>query len=243
MILQDWSILIHPTIAVLTLKDWIILIHPAIAVLLVFPLIGTVVNFAIQTRQRRLETASGNKSKIPATAGREHVLMGKYLSASVVGIILIAFADAIFIKQPGNTGSFYPPFQAAFLVLMFVMTIASLVLLFQAQAKHWRATFATLTSMGLIILGSQEGVFRRTYEWQVSHYYYGMVAALLMIISLAVVEEIYRDKSLTWRRLHIGLNSFAFLLFIGQGITGVRDIFEIALFKEPPGWIFLPGLW
>nr|WP_322744216.1 MULTISPECIES: hypothetical protein [unclassified Coleofasciculus] len=29
----------------------------------------------------------------------------------------------------------------------------------------WRGIFATLTGAGLVILGSQDGVFRRTNEW------------------------------------------------------------------------------
>jgi hypothetical protein len=30
-----------------------------------------------------------------------------------------------------------------------------------------------------------------------------------------------------WRRVHIALNSIAMLLFLLQGITGVRDLLEI----------------
>ena len=83
--------------------------------------------------------------------------------------------------------------------------------------------------------------FRRTNEWYWSHYYYGIVAALLMIFSLAIIDEIYRDKSNLWRNIHVILNCFALLLFIGQGMTGVRDLFEIGLWTPPPGCI-LPSL-
>jgi Protein of unknown function (DUF4079) len=36
-------------------RDTILLLHPFIAVIVVFPLIGIVVNRALQTRQRRLQ--------------------------------------------------------------------------------------------------------------------------------------------------------------------------------------------
>ncbi|AFZ44570.1 hypothetical protein PCC7418_2423 [Halothece sp. PCC 7418] len=225
----------------MTLDNWLTLLHPALAVIVVFPLIGIVVNFAWATRQRRLQIKAGNKkSKIPPVVGRDHVQLGKWLSASVVGIILVAFAHAILSKNIIKNQLFTenPP-QAIFIVLMFALTIASLVFLYQARAKQWRAIFATLTGMGLVVLGSQDGVFRRSAEWYISHYYYGMIAALLMIFSLAIIDEIYKDKSLFWRRVHIVLNSIALLLFIGQGITGTRDIFEIGLYTPPPGLIFL----
>lgn len=227
----------------MTLNNWLTLLHPALAILVVFPLIGIVVNFAWATRQRRLQIKAGNKkSKIPPVVGRDHVQLGKWLSASVVGIVLVAFAHAIIAKNIiKNQLLTQNPLQAIFMIVMFALTIASLVFLYKAREKKWRATFATLTGMGLVVLGSQDGVFRRTAEWHISHYYYGMLAALLMIFSLAIIDEIYKDKSLFWRRVHIVLNSIALLLFIGQGITGTRDIFEIGLYTPPPGFVF-PGL-
>jgi len=224
----------------MTLDNWLTLIHPALAVIFVFPLIGIVVNFAWATRQRRLQIKSENKkSKIAPTVGKDHVQLGKWLSASVVGIVLVALAHAIISKNIIKNELFTnQPLQAIFIILMFGLTIASLVFLYKAREKKWRGIFATLTGMGLVILGSQEGVFRRTAEWYISHYYSGMLAALLMIFSLAIIDEIYKDKSLFWRKVHIVLNSIALLLFIGQGMTGVRDIFEIGLYTPPPGFVF-----
>ena len=69
--------------------DLLGLVHPAIAVALVFPTIGIVANFAWQTRQRRLQTAQGTKSKIPPLVGPEHVAMGRWLTGMVVGVTLI----------------------------------------------------------------------------------------------------------------------------------------------------------
>ena len=52
-----------------------------------------------------------------------------------------------------------------------------------------------------------------------------------MVFSLAIIRDIYQDRANRWRTTHIVLNCFALLLFVGQGITGTRDLLEI-----PPGW-------
>jgi len=213
-------------------KDLVSLIHPAIAVILVFPIIGIVSNFAWQTRQRRLATKSGNKSKIPAVVGRDHVIIGRWLTGSVVGATLVALAYSVVFGYQGffdkQKAGELDNFQVIFIILMFIATIASLVFLYRARPKLWRGVFATLSGMGLIILGAQDGVWRLTNEWDWSHYYYGIVVSLLMIFSLAIIEDIYKDRSNRWRNAHIILNCFALLLFIGQGITGVRDLLEIS---------------
>ena len=212
------------------LIDFLALIHPAMAVIVIFPLIGIAVNMALQTRQRRLQTVDGGKSKIPPVVGSEHVKFGRWLTGSVVGITLIALAYSIFFKNIiKNQLWSQKPLQFTFIILMFAATIASLFFLYQAKPQLWRGIFATLSGAGLVILGCQEGVFRRTYEWQVSHYYYGIAAALLMIFSLAIVPDIYQDRSPRWRLAHTILNCIAVLLFIGQGFTGARDLLEIPL--------------
>jgi hypothetical protein len=215
-------------------SDFIALIHPAIAVAVVFPLIGMVVNFAWQTRQRRLQTAGEGKSKIPPVVGREHVNLGRWLTGGVVGIALIGLAYPIFEHILDEQVGSKNPSQVIFIVLMFAATIASLVLLYRAKQRHWRGIFATLTGMGLVVLGCQDGVFRRTNEWYWSHYYIGITAALLMVFSLAIVEDIYKDRSNRWRYVHIILSCFALLLFLGQGMTGTRDLLEIPLSWQKP---------
>lgn len=215
-------------------SDFLALIHPAIAVALVFPLIGIVVNFAWQTRQRRLQTLTEGKSKIPPVVGREHVALGRWLAGSVVGVALIGLAYAIFEHILSQQVWSKNPTQVIFIGLMFAATVASLVCLYRAKPRHWRATFATLTGMGLVVLGCQDGVFRRTNEWYWSHYYIGIAAALLMIFSLAIVEDIYKDRANRWRYVHIILNCFALLLFLGQGMTGTRDLLEIPLSWQKP---------
>jgi hypothetical protein len=215
----------------MTMKDIILLLHPTIAVTVVFPLIGIVLNRALQVRQRRLETVATGKSKIPPVAGQEHVQLGRWLTGSVVGIVLIALAFAIFShileKQVWQKSTF----QVVFIVLLFAATIGSTILLYKAKAKDkkWRGVFATLTGMGLVILGCQDGVYRLTNKWYMSHYYYGIVAALLMIFSVAILPEIYKDKTNVWRKIHIATNCAALLLFFGLGITGTLSLLEIPL--------------
>ncbi|ERT08401.1 hypothetical protein M595_1635 [Lyngbya aestuarii BL J] len=210
--------------------DILALLHPALAVGVVFPIIGMAVSRAWQTRQRRIQTQENKqKSKIPPTVGREHLEVGRWLTGSVVGITLIAVAYSIYFKGVFKDLTPEKTPQAIFIILIFVATIASLVFLYKAKPNQpvWRGIFATLTSMGLILLGCQEGVFRRGYEWYISHYYYGIIAALLMVISLAVIPEIYKNKK--WRIAHTALNCIALLLFFAQGITGARDLLEIPL--------------
>ena len=211
------------------LQDTLAVLHPAIAIIVVFPLIGIVLNRALLTRQRRLQVADGEKSKIPPVVGSEHVAIGNWLSRSVVGVALLGMAYPIFSKMLSNDTLTKEPFRVFFALAIFLLSIASFTLLFKARVKLWKGIFATFTGMGLIILGSQPEIYRRDNEWFVSHYYYGITAALLMIFSVAIVQDIYQDKQNRWRTAHIILNCFALLLFIGQGMTGARDLLEIPL--------------
>jgi hypothetical protein len=68
-------------------------------------------------------------------------------------------------------------------------------------------TFAILLGMGLGILGMQPEIYHRDAEWYFSHYCLGMLTAMLMIFSLTIVQDIYRDQSQRWRNAHIVLNS------------------------------------
>ncbi|MBE9198462.1 MULTISPECIES: DUF4079 domain-containing protein [unclassified Nodularia (in: cyanobacteria)] len=214
--------------------DFLRLIHPAMAIIFVFPLIGIVVNFAWQTRQRRLQNLAGNKSKIPPVVGKEHQEFGDWLTSAVVGLSLIGLAHPIGKNMIKNQLWNQSLFSVVFIVLMFILTIASLGLLYRAKQRLWRGIFASLTGAGLVILGCQDGVFRRTNEWYWSHYYIGIAASLLMIFSIAIVQDIYQDRSNRWRLVHIILNCVALLLFIGQGMTGTRDLLEIPLSWQEP---------
>lgn len=208
-------------------KDLFLLLHPVLAVIIVFPLIGIVVNRAFQTRQRRLQTATLGKSKVPPIVGQEHVQLGQWLAGSVVGIVLIAFANDVFSNIVEKQLWRQNPFQVALICIVFITTIASFILLYRAKHRHWCGIFATLTGISLVVLGCQDGVYRKTDQWYISHYYYGITVALLMIFSLAILREIY--KSLRWRKVHIILNCIALLIFIGQGITGTMALLEVPL--------------
>jgi hypothetical protein len=176
--------------------------------------------------------ASKTKTTIAPVVGREHVRVGQWLSGAVVALVLLGLAHPIFKTIARENVWAEDPFRGIFVVVMFIFTIASLVLLYRASSPVWRGTFATLTGMGLWLLGMQPGVFRRGYEWYLSHFYFGMVAAMLMIFALATLPEIYKSKR--WRLIHAALNTVAVLLFISQGVTGVRDLLEIPLQWQEP---------
>lgn len=218
----------------MTTTDWITALHPAIAIFFIFPLIGMVINFAWKTRQRRQQGIKGRTSKIPPNVGSEHLNLGRWLSVSVVGIALLGMAQPI-VKKMVLTGKWMQePVRAAWIVLTLVITITALILLCKTRLRFWRGLFATLTGMRLILLGSQPEIYRRDLEWYFSHYYYGLAAALLMIFSLAIVPDIYQDRSHRWRTVHVVLNCLALLLFVGQGVTGARDLLEIPLSWQSP---------
>lgn len=222
----------------LNTPDFFRLLHPIIAVSVVFPLIGIVLYMATQTRQRRLQTKDKKKSKIPPIVGAEHVKLGRWLTTAVVCLSLLGLAHpSIKFLLKGEQEAF----QGVAIALFFIATIASLVFLHRARPVLWRAIFASLTAIGVLVIGLQDivfaregfgAIFRRDDQWYISHFYFGMVVTLLMIFSLATLPEIYR--SLLWRRIHIALNVVALLLFISQGVTGTRDLLEIPLSWQEP---------
>jgi Protein of unknown function (DUF4079) len=223
--------------------DFLKIIHPAIAVMIVFPLIGIVLHMAWQTRQRRLQSAAGTKTKIPPVVGAEHVKIGKFLAGSVVGVSLLGMTHPSIKYILKNDLLNKDVFQVITLGLLFVVTVGSLVLLFRASTKIWLAVFASLTGMGVILIGFQDSlfkrqgygaIFRRDDLWYLSHFYSGIIATLLMIFSLAIIQEIYRDRANVWRKVHSGLNSVALILFLFQGWSGARDLLEIPLSWQEP---------
>lgn len=227
----------------MAIEDFWRLTHPAIAVLLVFPLIGIVVRMAWQTRQRRQAIAQGANSKIPAIVGRDHVQVGRWLAAAVIGIELLGISQPM-LKYVLKEGLWQrDPVRVGMVFLFYVVTIGSLVFLYQAQPRLWRWTFAGLTAIGVLILSFQdlvllktarEVIYRRKEDLAFSHFYYGVIVTLLMIFSLAIIQEIYQDRRDRWRTTHIVANCVALLLFMGQGLTGVRDLLEIPLSWQEP---------
>lgn len=214
--------------------DFLRLVHPALAVTVVFPIIGITTFMALQTRQRRLQVAAEGKSKVPPGVGQEHLKIGRVLTAAVVGIELLGITRPMFKKIVADTLWVQAPSKFVLILFMYVVTIGSLVMLYKARQRLWRAVFATLSGAGMVVLSFQEGIYRLDQKWYISHFYYGLTVALLMIFSLAIAQDIYQDRSQRWRLTHIVLNSLAVLLFIGQGITGTRDLLEIPLSWQEP---------
>ncbi|MEB3231721.1 MAG: DUF4079 domain-containing protein [Leptolyngbyaceae bacterium] len=217
-------------------KEFMRLIHPTLAVAGVFPLIGVVVYFAWQTRQRRLQIGQNTKSKIAPIVGPEHLKLGRWLTTAVVTVALLGLGYAIAANITTQTWSLERG-RIVFAGLMAILTPTAYGCLYRARKKIWRGIFATLTGMGLIILGCQPEVYRRGYEWYLSHYYIGITAALLMIFSMAIVPDIYQDKQQRWRKVHGILNAIALLLFLLQGFTGSRDLFEVGAYYGSLGCI------
>lgn len=210
------------------------LLHPALAVTTVFPLIGIACYFAWQTRQRRLQLVGGEKSKISATSGNEHLAIGRMLATLVVILALVGITRPLASKILENNLWSTSPLYVLGIGAILVATATALVLLYRAKKRPWPAVFAAATALGILVLSFQDGIFRRDDEWYVSHFYFGITVTLLMIFSLAIVQNIYQDKSGRWRKLHVFVNSLAALLFIGQGLTGARDLLEIPLHWQEP---------
>lgn len=206
--------------------DWLWLLHPALAVVLVYPLLGMVLRLARQTRDRRLTQA-----KHPPTVGRDHADLGQWLATAVVAIVLIAEAVVIATKHPLGAFEGGLP-RLAVLVLVVVGSVVALALLWRVKQPSYRASFALLCWAGTIGLGLQPEVFRRSDNpldplfWQ-SHFWGGIGLVGLMLFSVACRPEIHRH--LRWRRLHISANALAALLFLAQGLSGLRDLLEIPL--------------
>lgn len=216
----------------LDVPDLLRLLHPFLAVTWVMPLIGVATYFAIQTRQRRQAVNTKEKTRLSPLVGTEHVRVGRWLAGSVVGLVLLGLAHPIIKTLLRDQVWTNDPFRVVFVGLMYGFTLAAFALLYRARTAQWRGLFAILTGLGLWLLGMQPGVFRRGYEWYISHFYLGMVAAMLMIFALATLPEVYASQR--WRLTHALLNSVAVLLFISQGITGTRDLLEIPLHWQEP---------
>ena len=206
--------------------DWLWILHPTLAVVLIYPLIGIVVRLGIQTKARRVDGA-----KLPPTTGRDHTDLGKWLSAGVVGISLVALTVVIATDEtPAQFPGGAP--RAIELLLVLAGTVISLIALWQSTSKALRLAFALITWAGVISLGAQPEVFRLSDNpfqadfWQ-SHYWAGVAVVGLMLFSLGARPEILRD--LRWRRLHVSANVLAAVLFVIQGMTGTRDLLEIPL--------------
>lgn len=220
----------HPSPDVDT-KDWLWLLHPALAVTILYPLIGMVARLGVQTRERRVARA-----KLPATTGSEHSDLGRWLAVGVVAIVLIALTVVIATSAPpaqfkGGAG------RASQLLLVLAGSVTALAALWWASGKGLRLAFALITWLGVLTLGAQPEVFRRSDnplqgEFWSSHYWSGVAVVGLMLFSLGARPEILREPR--WRRIHLGASVLAAVLFVIQGISGTRDLLEIPLSWQKP---------
>lgn len=239
----------------LELSDWLKLIHPIVAVGCVFPLIGISIYFGLQNRERRRLISNGEKSAIPAIVGLEHVKVGKWLATAVLMIDLGGMVHPTIEKIISSNLWNTEPWRVGLVGCLFLMTIGSLVMLHRARTEQqlWRMGWAAATIIGALAIGFQGGmhpfgikelnlpawgvpqaIYRRDEEWFFSHFYFGMTVTALMVVSLAIIPEIYKDRAQKWRNTHVLLSFFALLLFVLQGITGVRDLLEIPLGWQAP---------
>lgn len=212
-------------------KDWLWILHPALAVAVIYPLVGIVARLGVQTRERRVGGA-----KLPPSTGREHSDLGRWLALAVVAIVLVALTVVIATATPwdqfrGGSG------RAIQLLLVLAGSAASLAALWWAHAKGFRLAFALITWLGVLTLGAQPEVFRRSdnplqADFWSSHYWSGVAVVGLMLFSLGARPEILRE--LRWRRLHLIASGLAGLLFVIQAISGTRDLLEIPLHWQKP---------
>ena len=229
--LSDQPIWSNSPLVAMDSKDWLWILHPALAVALIYPLFGSVARLGLQTRQRREGSA-----KLPPTTGREHSDLGRWLAVGVVAVVLLALLVVIGTAAPlaafrGGPG------RAGQLLLVLLGSAAALAALWRASAKGLRLAFALLTWLGVLTLGAQPEVFRRgdnplSADFWSSHYWSGVAVVGLMLFSLGARPEILREPR--WRRVHVGASVLAAVLFVGQAISGSRDLLELPLHWQKP---------
>ncbi len=212
--------------------DWIWLLHPIFAVVLIYPLLGVVLNLSLQTRSRRLK----RQNESPANVGSLHSNLGRWLSAGVVAIVLLALVVMISTEHPlmEFEGGLI---RAGLLLLVLIGSCIALLTTWRDKRPAYRASFSLLCWAGVIVLGMQPEVFRlgdnplKAEFWQ-SHFWGGIGLVGLMLFSLASRQEILRD--LRWRWLHITANSLAAVIFLTEAITGPKALLEIPLSWQKP---------
>ncbi|HGY5556042.1 MAG TPA: DUF4079 domain-containing protein [Prochlorococcus sp.] len=212
--------------------DWIWLLHPILAVALIYPLLGVVLSLSLQTRNRRLK----RQNNIPAKVGREHSLLGRWLSAGVVSIVLLALA--VMISSEKSLSELEGGINRAVrLLVVLVGSCIALISTWRDKRPAYRASCSLLCWAGVIYLGMQPEVYRLSDNpleaefWQ-SHFWGGVGLVGLMLLSLASRQEIVGN--LAWRWVHITANCLAVVIFVAEAITGPKALLEIPLNWQKP---------
>jgi hypothetical protein len=213
--------------------DWFALLHPVLVILFVYPVVGATIRLGILARERRLKIHPQ-----PPTVGVEHADHGRWLTGGMVVAVLVAliysFTNKFITSEPAFEGGGQ---RLALLLLVSAGTFASLVALWRVKTSTLRASFALLTWVGLLGLGSQPEIWRLSdnpFEgaFWASHYWSGVLLTGLMLFSMSAKPEIFR--SLKMRRLHVSVNILVAVLLAVQAITGSRDLLEIPVSWQKP---------
>jgi hypothetical protein len=213
--------------------DWFSLLHPVLVILFVYPVVGATIRLGILVRERRLGI-----TQQPALVPREHADHGRWLTAGVVVVVLIALVYSLLSKAVEPGAAFAGgPVRLGLLMVVAAGTLVALLALLKVKRPALRASFTLLTWAGLLGLGSQPEIWRLSDNpfsaafWS-SHYWSGVLLTGLLLFNLAARPEITRRPA--WRRLHIASNLLVMVLLAVQAITGSRDLLEIPLSWQKP---------
>jgi hypothetical protein len=177
----------------MTPVDWLWLLHPALAVALVYPLLGAALQLALQTRRRRL-----NQAKAPVSSGTEHTALGRWLTAAVVTIQLIAYAVVILTKQPSQLD----PGRSGLLLLVLAGSVLALAALWRVRQPLYRASFwggMGLTGLLLFSLAAQPEI-QRQLRWRRLHLSANALAALIFITQGITGPRDLLEIPLSWQK-------------------------------------------
>ena len=217
----------------MTATDWFSLLHPVLIILFVYPVVGATIRLGILARERRLKI-----HPLPPTVGVEHADHGRWVTSGVVVAVLIALLYSFLSKffGPGPAFAGGTP-RLAVLLLVAAGTLASLLALWRVKKAPYRASFALLTWVGVLGLGSQSEIWRLSDNplsgafWS-SHYWAGVLLTGLLLFSTSAKTEIF--KSMRFRRLHVSAGVLTAVLLAVLAITGTRDLLNIPLSWQKP---------
>jgi hypothetical protein len=199
-----------------TAIDWFSLLHPVLVILFVYPVVGATIRLGILVREKRLGI-----TQQPALVPREHADHGRWFTASVVVVVLIALVYS-FISRAVEPGADFAGglLRLSSLLLVAAGTLVALLVLLKVKQPPLRASFTLLS----------DNPFSASF-WS-SHYWSGVLLTGLLLFDLAARPEITRH--LRWRRLHVASNLLIMVLLAVQAITGCRDLLEIPLSWQKP---------
>jgi hypothetical protein len=207
----------------MTAINWFSLLHPVLVILFVYPVVGATIRLGLLVRERRLGITY-QLAAVPI----EHADHGRWLTISVVVLVLIAFMHS-FLKTWFEPAT---PFDGgvmrlALLLIVAFGTLLAVLALSIVKNSSLRAIFALLSWAGMLGLGSEPEIWRVSDNpfassfWG-SHYWNGVLLAGLLLFSMAAKPEI--QNSTRMRRLHVTSNILVAILLAVAAITGTRNL-------------------